>query len=124
LSLSALQDLSAITVPQEAGQILEVWQPEGSRSSLVVSDQHPNDQRPTTNDSPTVILLQDLHTQPDAQRAEARILEHLATTYRIRRVASEGAWTPVDGRGEQSKIHRRLPASIPDQIYRLAVSQR
>jgi len=79
LSLAALQDLSAISVPPEDGQILEVWSPShrGGQPS-----------------SPTVILLQDLHTQAEAQQAEGRILQHLHKTYNLKLVAAEGAEGP------------------------------
>ncbi len=99
LSLSALQDLAALSIPTEDGQILEVWQPEetvAGRTSQVV-EQDPHDLRPPTSDAargPSVLLLQDLHTQPEAQQAEGRILEHLYKTYRLTSVASEGATGP------------------------------
>ncbi len=79
LSLAALQDLSAINVPPEDGQILEVWSP-ADRGGQV--------------SSPTVILLQDLHTQAEAQQAEGRILQHLHKTYNLKLVAAEGAEGP------------------------------
>ena len=43
-----------------------------------------------------MVLLQDLHTQPDAQRAEGRIVEHLHRTYGLTRIAAEGAVGPFD----------------------------
>ncbi len=81
LSLASLQDLAAISIPPEDGQILEVWSPpdRGGRES-----------------NPTVILLQDLHTQPEAQQAEGRILQHLHKAYNLKLVASEGATGPFD----------------------------
>ncbi len=79
LSLASLQDLSAINIPPDDGQILEVWSPpdRGGQPS-----------------SPTVILLQDLHTQAEAQQAEGRILQHLHKTYNLKLVAAEGAEGP------------------------------
>ncbi len=87
LSLASLQDLSALSIPPADGQILDVWQPTQSDSSLESRVSSPASR-------PTVILLQDLHTQTDAQLAEGRILEHLYKTYGVTHVASEGAWTP------------------------------
>ncbi len=79
LSLASLQDLSAISIPPDDGQILEVWSPPHRGGQATAS---------------TVVLLQDLHTQPDAQQAEGRILQHLHKTYNLRLVASEGAEGP------------------------------
>ncbi len=79
LSLAGLEDLSAINIPPEDGQVLEVWSPPDRGGQTA---------------SPTVVLLQDLHTQPDAQLAEGRILQHLHKTYNLQLVASEGATGP------------------------------
>ncbi len=106
LSLAGLQDLSAIYIPPEDGQVLEVWQPDetvaGRRSQVVddpsqVAGVDSYDVRHPTYDAargPTVLLLQDLHTQPDAQLAEGRILQHLYKTYNLKLMASEGATGP------------------------------
>ncbi len=80
LNLASLQDLSAIAIPSDDGQVLEVWTPATSEQGA----------------HPTVILLQDLHTQPDAQLAEGRILQHLYKMYNVRAVAMEGATGPLD----------------------------
>ncbi len=103
LSLASLQDLSALNIPQEDGQILEVWQPDTRDEGQVVGDETPGDavpslvtRPPSPGSRPTVILLQDLHTQPEAQKAEGNILQHLFKTYNVRFVASEGAADPFD----------------------------
>ena len=100
LTLAALEDLSVIHIPPEDGQVLEAWQPEAVRSGeFGVRNESPANsalRTPHSAFSPTVVLLQDLHTQPDAQLAEGRILSHLYKTYNVRLVAAEGAAGPVD----------------------------
>ena len=132
LSLASLQDLSALSIPPEDGQILEVWQPDeavvGRRSQVVgeplqVVGPGSYDVRPTTSDAargPTVLLLQDLHTQPEAQQAEGRILEHLYKTYDIRLVASEGAADPFDlAFFQQFPRSKELRARVADALLQL-----
>ena len=109
-----LSNLCAITIPLHGGEVIEAWTPEESvvsrRSRVVenqsqVADLGSYDLRPTTYDRslttnderrPLVIHIQDLHTQPQAQAIAARIMEHLAGTYGIDRVAHEAAWQPFD----------------------------
>ncbi len=94
VSLSAVEDLSAVHVPPEYGHVLEAWTPKERGQGTWDKGRNTNDQRLTTSDSPTVILLQDLHTQYDAQKAEGSVLEHLYRTYGVRHVASEGTAAP------------------------------
>ena len=50
LALAALQDLAAITLPEDAGQILDVWSPDDRDSSLVARLPARHESRATDHD--------------------------------------------------------------------------
>ncbi len=76
---SHLTDLTDFHIPEAAGRITEVYDPPGTA---------PQDRR-------LVVLIQDLHTQPEAQRNLARILQYLRQHHDLPMVASEGASGPL-----------------------------
>lgn len=72
-----LEDLSQVHIPSELGRITEVYQA-------------------PSNDTPLVVHIQDLHTNPEGQFNEASILEILIKDYNLNLVLSEGAEGEVD----------------------------
>src|SRR5438094_253717 len=68
-------DLSIIKVPAEIGKIEEVYKGKNPM---------------------TVILVQDAHSIPDAQRNIQNLIEHLQKNYHVNLVALEGAVSQLD----------------------------
>lgn len=77
IDLASVKDISDIHIPQELGSISEVY-------------------NAPVDEGRRIIHFQDLHTQYDAQKNSARIIEHLYKTYNIDMVLSEGAFGRVE----------------------------
>jgi len=98
------RDLNQITLPPEIGKIEEIYQARGqvtggkAQANLLVS-------RPVPP-APLVVLIQDAHAIPEAQRNIQTIIEHFQTHYDIDRVAVEGA---------ASELDLQIFKSFPDQ---------
>jgi len=80
-------ELSRIEIPSEMGEVRDTFRTGGRR---------------------TVILIQDAHSIPDAQRNIYKLIEYLQKTYGIDRVALEGASSELDPQIFQSFPERKL----------------
>ena len=104
INLSALQDLYSIYIPDLLGRVTEVYDGRGTI----------DEGRKTIDEERLVVLIQDLHTNPEAQLNLAGILELLIKDYKLDLVCSEGA----DGVVDTSSV-----SSFPDYEVREKIAQ-
>jgi len=77
IDIASVKDISDIHIPEALGKISEVYNAPGENARRIIH-------------------FQDLHTQYDAQKNSAKIIEHLYKTYNIDLVLSEGAFGKVE----------------------------
>ncbi len=94
-----LEDLSLIHIPSELGRVIEVYENQGEGDRLLV-------------------LIQDLHTNPEAQFNLAKMLELLIKDYGMNLICSEGAEKEIDA----SKISRFPDSEIREKVAKIFVN--
>ncbi len=92
-------DLSSIKVPADIGKIQEVYGVKGQETGDTRQEEqqkrHQSAPRPVSR-SPFVVLIQDAHAIPEAQRNIQKLIQHFQNQYGISTVGVEGAATDLD----------------------------
>ena len=97
IELVSLKDISDIHIPENLGRITEVY------NSPV-----PNSKR--------IIHFQDLHTNYDAQKNSAKLIEYIYKTYGIDLVLSEGALGKIDPSKVRAIIKNKKTLDLTSKI--------
>jgi hypothetical protein len=86
-------DLQAISIPHELGKIQEIYKAKSVESRAESQD---FSTRSSAFSSKLVVLIQDAHAIPDAQRNIQKLIGHFQKEYGIRLIALEGASSRLD----------------------------
>ncbi|MBU1853283.1 MAG: hypothetical protein KJ957_04515, partial [Candidatus Omnitrophica bacterium] len=100
-----LKDITQINIPSELGRVIEVY------------DAQKAEDRSKKAETKLLVLIQDLHTNPEGQLNLASILELLIKDYKLNLVCSEGA----DGEVDTSSVSSFPDAEIREKTARLFI---
>jgi len=106
-------DSSAIKVPAEIGKIQEAFQASSHRLQAKGKCLSPE----ACGLQPLVILIQDAHSIPEAQRNIQKLIQHFQNQYGIRVVGVEGAATKLDSQIFNSFPDKQLLAKTFDEYF-------
>jgi len=97
IDIASVKDISDIHIPEALGKISEVYNAPGENARRIIH-------------------FQDLHTQYDAQKNSAKIIEHLYKTYNIDLVLSEGAFGKIDPAPIKTLIKDKLTLDLASKL--------
>ncbi len=112
---SHLKDISQISIPQELGRVIEVY---NASEDSDRRESRAKSREGQKTENKLIVLIQDLHTNPEAQLNLASILELLIKDYNLNLVCSEGA----DGEVDTSSVSSFPAYEVREKTARLFIN--